>query len=214
MRAITPTKQEMYEALKARHGETLQKKFAAASVAVCGLGGLGSNIAISLARAGVGRLHLIDFDNVDISNLNRQQYGTAQIGMPKTKALERVIKAISPYTDIDADTVRITGENAEELLRRDHIICEAFDEAEEKAMLVNFVLEHMPDKYLVAGSGMAGISSANAIRTRRVAEKFYLCGDEKSEITEGAGLLASRVMVCAAHQAHMILRIIAGEYEA
>lgn len=214
MSTIIPTKQKMYEALKDRHGEILQEKFAAASVAVCGLGGLGSNIAISLARAGVGRLHLIDFDNVDISNLNRQQYVTGQIGMPKTKALQRILRVIAPYTDITADTVRITGENAEELLKNDNIICEAFDEAEEKAMLVNFVLEHMPDKYLVAGSGMAGISSANTIRTKRIAEKFYLCGDGTSEITESEGLFASRVMVCAAHQAHMILRIIAGEYEA
>ena len=66
-------------ALVARHGAARQAKFEAARAAVCGLGGLGSNVAIALARAGVGHLHLIDFDRVEPSNLNRQQYAAAQV---------------------------------------------------------------------------------------------------------------------------------------
>ena len=93
------------------------------------------------------------------------------------------------------------------------IICEAFDNAESKAMLANLVLEHLPDKYLVAASGMAGMGSVNSIHTRKVSEKFYVCGDEISDVADGIGLISSRVMVCAAHQAHMVLRIIAEEYE-
>ena len=68
-----PTKEEMQEALRERIGENLLQKYEKATVAVCGLGGLGSNIAISLARAGIGKLILIDFDMVDITNMNRQQ---------------------------------------------------------------------------------------------------------------------------------------------
>ena len=115
----------------------------------------GSNIAIALARAGVGHLHLIDFDRVDISNLNRQQYEAAQIGQYKTEALAGNLRKIAPYIKITTDTVRITAENATELLQGEEIICEAFDSAEAKAMLVNHVLENMSDRYLVSGSGMA-----------------------------------------------------------
>lgn len=208
-----PSKEEIFEALSDRHGRKLQEKFDAASVAVCGLGGLGSNIAIALARAGVGRLHLIDFDRVDLSNINRQQYTLAQMGLYKTEALEDAIGSIAPYTQITTDTVRITENNAEELLKREGIICEAFDSAEDKAMLVNHVLERMPEKYLVSGSGMAGLSSANAIKTRKVTDRFYLCGDGVSDIADGMALFAPRVMACAAHQAHMVLRIIAGEFD-
>ena len=80
-------------------------------------------------------------------------------------------------------------------------------------MLTNTVLESMPDKYLVAASGMAGLGSANSIRTRKVADHFYLCGDEVSEVAESVSLVSSRVMLCAAHQAHMVLRILASEFE-
>ncbi|MCM1114873.1 MAG: thiamine biosynthesis protein ThiF [Clostridium sp.] len=203
----------MYQALELRHGKELQSKFSSATVAICGLGGLGSNIAVSLARAGVGKLILIDFDRVDLSNLNRQQYFVSQIGTCKTDALKENLAKIAPYLKVVMHTVRITESNAMELLKDADIICEAFDRAEEKAMLVNSVLESFPEKYLVSGSGMAGMSSANSIKTRRVAKHFYLCGDEKSDVADGMGLVSSRVMVCAAHQAHMILRIIAEEYE-
>ena len=210
---LIPTKDEWNKALCERHGEELQQKFSSATVAICGLGGLGSNIAISLARAGIGKLILIDFDRVDITNLHRQQYKADQIGMVKTDALSDNLKEIAPYIDIESHTVRITDNNAVELLKDADIICEAFDDAECKAMLTNLVLETMPDKYLVAASGMAGMGSANTIQTRRVSKRFYLCGDERSDVQSEGGLVSSRVMLCAAHQAHTVLRILAGEFE-
>ena len=209
-----PSAEEMLAALEARHGGELHKAFTEASVAICGLGGLGSNVALALARAGVGRLHLIDFDLVDISNLNRQQYNACQVGMAKTEAMKDNISAAAPYVELVTDTVRINDENAESLLREDDVICEAFDDPEAKAMLVNLTLERMPEKYVVAASGMAGLGSSNDIRTRRVAEKFYICGDGVSDIDDGPGLIAPRVMLCAAHQANMILRILAGRFDA
>lgn len=208
-----PSREVMREALNIRHGEALQAKISAARVAVCGLGGLGSNIAIALARAGVGHLHLIDFDRVDLTNLNRQQYAVGQLGQYKTDALRETLSLVSPYCDVTCDTVRVTEENLPNLLRNEDYICEAFDRAEAKAMLVSGVLEHFPEKYLVAGSGLAGLGSANTIRTRRVSRRFYLCGDGTSDSSVGLGLVASRVLVCAAHEANMILRLIAGETE-
>lgn len=208
-----PSREVMREALNIRHGEELQNKISAARVAVCGLGGLGSNIAIALARAGVGHLHLIDFDRVDLTNLNRQQYAVGQLGQYKTDALQETLSLVSPYCDVTCDTIQVTEENLPDLLKTEDYICEAFDRAEAKAMLVSGVLEHFPEKYLVAGSGLAGLGSANTIQTRRVSQRFYLCGDGTSDSSVGLGLVASRVLVCAAHEANMILRLIAGERE-
>ncbi len=208
-----PSEKEWTDALIARHGAALHGRFSAATVAVCGLGGLGSNVAVALARAGVGTLLLIDFDRVDLSNLHRQQYKAEQIGRRKAEALAENLREIAPYAALRPLAERITEENAARLLKDADVVCEAFDDAAAKAMLVNAVLERLPRAYLVAASGMAGLGTPNSIRTRRITERFYLCGDERSDAAEGLGLLAPRVMLCAAHQAQTVLRILAGEYE-
>ena len=105
---MIPSQEQWMDALNERHGADLQGKFSSATVAVCGLGGLGSNIAIALARAGVGKLILIDFDRVDITNLHRQQYKASQIGKYKTEALSENLLEIAPYIKIETITVRIT----------------------------------------------------------------------------------------------------------
>lgn len=209
---MIPTQEEIRKALEARHGKTLQEKFSSAAVAICGLGGLGSNIAVSLARAGIGKLHLIDFDRVDISNLNRQQYAVSQIGMYKTEAMQQNLAEIAPYCSMITDTVKLTEENLS-LIADCDIVCECFDHAESKAMLVNAVLEHYPQKYVVAASGMSGLHTGNTIRTRRVTQKLYICGDGESDVETDGTLFAPRVMLCAAHQANTVLRIIAGKYD-
>ena len=210
---MNPTKDEWKKALEERHGKELQQAFSSATVAICGLGGLGSNIAIALARAGIGKLILIDFDCVDISNLHRQQYKATQIGMYKTEALADNLREIAPYIELETHTERITEDNAITLLKGADIICEALDGAECKAMLTNTVLSELPDKYLVAASGMAGMGTTNSIKTRKVTSRFYLCGDETSEVSEIISLVAPRVALCAAHQAHTVLRILAKQFE-
>ena len=210
---MIPSQTEWTDALIARHGIELHSRFSAATVAVCGLGGLGSNIAVALARAGVGRLILIDFDRVDITNLHRQQYKANQIGLYKADALAENLSEIAPYTEIQTVTAKITEENFTDLLKDADIVCEAFDRAEAKAMLVNGVLEKLPHCYLVAASGMAGMGTPNAIKTRKIMKRFYLCGDEVSDAADTIGLVAPRVMLCAAQQAQTVLRILAGEFE-
>lgn len=212
MRCI-PSKEDMQRALEARHGKDLQQKFTNSTVAICGLGGLGSNIAVSLARAGIGKLILVDFDKVDISNLHRQQYKAGQIGRFKTEALAENLREIAPYIEVETHAVCVTEDNFEALLSEADLICEAFDGAEAKAMLVNGVLEKLHMKYLIAASGMAGLGSANSIQTRRITNRFYLCGDGISDVADDIGLVAPRVMLCAAHQAHMVLRILSGNFE-
>ena len=210
---MIPSKKEWMDTLNERHGSGLQQKISSATVAVCGLGGLGSNIAIALARVGVGKLILIDFDRVDITNLHRQQYKANQIGLYKTEALAENLLEIAPYVKTQTFTEMITEDNFANLLKEADVICEAFDNAEAKAMLVNGILEQLPECYLVAASGMAGMGTPNTIQTRKIMKKFYLCGDEVSDVADAIGLVAPRVMLCAAHQAHTVLRILAGEYE-
>ncbi|MBQ4089402.1 MAG: thiamine biosynthesis protein ThiF [Clostridia bacterium] len=210
---MIPAKKEWLKALTQRHGKELQKRFSAATVAICGLGGLGSNIAFALARAGIGKLVLIDFDRVDITNLHRQQYKADQIGLYKADALRANLQEIAPYTEVTAIMAKISDENAAQLLKGADVVCEAFDDAEAKAMLTDVVLEQLPDCYFVAASGMAGMGTPNSISTRRITKRFYLCGDGSSDVADTIGLVAPRVMLCAAHQAHTVLRILAGEFE-
>ena len=206
---MLPTKHDMTHALQQRIGADLYAAFHNSTVAVCGLGGLGSNIAIHLARAGVGTLILIDFDQVDITNLNRQQYKAMQIGCDKPTALAANIHEINPYIHLVTHTVRITEENVVELMQNADIVCEAFDDADQKSMLAEAVLTQLPHTTLVAASGMAGLGDPNAIQTRKISSRFYLCGDEASDVDELGSLFAPRVALCAAHQATCALRIIA-----
>ena len=205
---MLPTEEELNRALVCRVGEHMQSKLKAAVVAVCGLGGLGSNIAISLARAGVGTLILVDFDRVDVTNLNRQQYKACQLGMKKTEALALNLREINPYIRLITHTEKLTADNLTALVGEAGVVCEAFDKAEEKSMLTEAVLTRLPDAVLVAASGMAGLGDPNRIKTRRISGRFYLCGDGCSDVDDLGSLFAPRVMLCAAHQATTVLRIL------
>lgn len=206
------TEQEWYSTLEMRQGNELQQKFKLACIAVCGLGGLGSNVAISLARAGVGKLILIDFDKVNISNLHRQQYAVSQLGMYKTDEMKQTLSEIAPYCEIVTHTEKITEDNLS-LIADCDIVCECFDNAECKAMLVNGVTEQYPDKYIISASGMSGLHTGNIIQTKRLGKKLYICGDGMSDVDSDGTLFAPRVMLCAAHQANTVLRIIAGKFD-
>ena len=204
------TKKEIEASLIERHGKDVHNKIKSASVAVAGLGGLGSNIAVSLVRAGIGKLLLVDFDRVDISNLNRQQYFIEQLGMYKTDALRENLRKINPYTELETVTARVTEDNAAELFKEYSIVCEAFDRAENKAMLVNTLLEQT-NSIIVSGSGMAGYGKSNEIETKRVMNRLYICGDRVTDSAAVNGLMAPRVMLCAAHQANKVIELIIGE---
>ncbi len=207
------TKEELEAALALRHGAENQKKFAAAAVGIAGLGGLGSNIAVHLARLGVGRLVLADFDTVDVSNLNRQHYFIRHLGRPKPEALREQLMEINPYLDYETHFKRITPENACTLFAGCDVVCEAFDKPDQKAMLAESILTGLPGVPLTSGSGMAGADSANKIHTVRRFGRFYLSGDGTADIADGLGLMAPRVAVCAAHEAAMVMRLLLGETE-
>lgn len=205
------SREALHAALVERHGEQAQARLDRSTVGIAGLGGLGSQIAMQLARLGVGRLVLADFDRVDPTNLNRQQYRLRDIGRLKTDALADQLREINPYLQYALHPMRITAQNATDVFRGCMVICEAFDCAQQKAMLIEALLCNLPDTPVISGSGMAGYGSANQIVTQRRFGRLYICGDETSDMADGIGLMAPRVAVCAAHQATMALRLLLGE---
>jgi sulfur carrier protein ThiS adenylyltransferase len=210
-RGVIPQPQELEALMMARHTPGVHAKVKQARVGIAGVGGLGSAIAIALARTGVGFIRIVDFDVVEPSNLNRQQYFIDQIGLPKVHALRDNLQRINPLVTVDIYYVKITTDNLKELFADVDILVEAFDAADQKAMLANTFLRDFPDKYLVAASGMAGYEPGNSIRTQKINNRFYLCGDNLTSAGPGCGLMAPRVGIAAHHQANAVLRLILGE---
>ena len=201
-------REQLDQAFDARFPEEMRTKLRNARVAVAGLGGLGSNIAVMLARSGVGELLLVDFDTVDVTNLNRQMYLIPQLGKPKAEALPEILYQINPYLTYRSVCIKVTPGNVKELFSEYPIVCEAFDKPDQKAMLVRELLMQCPKTIVVSGNGMAGYADANEIRTCQVMKRLYVCGDQSTDVGNGIGLIAPRVAVCAAHEANKVLQLI------
>jgi len=212
-RGEMPSQEELECLMMARHTPGVHQKVKKAVVGIAGLGGLGSAIGIALARVGVGTLILVDFDVVEPSNLNRQQYFTHQVGMPKVEALRENLLRINPFAMIRLHNERLNRDNVERIFRDAEVVVEAFDRADQKAMLINTISEKMPDKYIVAASGVAGYGDNNEIRTVRFSSRIFIVGDQKTAAQPGVGLMAPRVGIAAHHQANTVLRILLGEEE-
>ena len=199
--------------MMARHTPGVHQKIKKSVVGIAGLGGLGSVVAIALARVGVGRLILADFDVVEPSNLNRQQYFFHQIGMPKVEALRENLSKINPCVNIQIHHEKLDRDNVERIFKETDVVVEAFDRADQKAMLITAVSEKMPQKYIVAASGVAGYGDNNEIKTVRFSSRLFIVGDQKTAARPGVGLMAPRVGIAAHHQANTVLRILLGEEE-
>ena len=206
-----PSPEEFECLMMARHTPGIHQKIRKSVVGIAGLGGLGSAVAIALARIGVGRLILVDFDVVEPSNLNRQQYFIHQIGMPKVEALQENLSKINPYVRVQTYNEKLDRKNVEKIFEEAEVVVEAFDRADEKAMLINTVSEKMPDKYIVAASGVAGYGENNEIKTVRFSSRIFIVGDHKTAAQPGVGLMAPRVGIVAHHQANVVLRVLLGE---
>ncbi|MEA3362138.1 MAG: sulfur carrier protein ThiS adenylyltransferase ThiF [Thermodesulfobacteriota bacterium] len=207
-RGEQPSAEELEILMMARHTPGVHEKIKQGCVGIAGAGGLGSHVAVALARVGVGQLNIADFDVVEPSNLNRQQYFIDQIGSPKVLALRDNLLRINPGTKVNIHQKRVTPENITELFSEVDILVEAFDAADQKAMLTNYFLSHFPDKFLVAASGVAGYKAANTIQTTKITDHFYLCGDGVTAAEPGCGLMAPRVGIAAHHQANAVLRLL------
>lgn len=198
---------EVKKYLIERQGEEVFYKLQSSNVAIAGLGGIGSHIAVDLARVGVGNLHLVDFDIVETSNLNRQVYFMKDIGQKKTESLTRYLKTINPYISITTDNIIVDSGNIKEIFGNDKYICEAFDSAEMKAMFATEI-RSIGKSCLISSSGMAGYGNSNIIRTRKISEDWYICGDEKTGLCDKLPLIAPRVSLCAAHMSNLVVELL------
>ncbi len=206
----SPDAAEFDSMLKARHGAVVQQTLKRSCVAIAGVGGLGSNVAIALARAGIGHLIIADHDVVELSNLQRQQYFLDQLGRPKVIALAATLKRINPGLQLTEHHSKVSAHNIITLFAAAHILVEAFDDANAKAELTQTWMQTFPERPLVAASGVAGFGAANSIVTQHPFANLYLCGDGGSAVETVGSLCASRVGVAASHQAHAAVRLLLG----
>ena len=208
-----PARAELEALMMARHTPGVHDRVKTGRVGIAGLGGLGSAVAIALARVGVGELVLADFDVVEPSNLNRQQYFIDQIGRPKVDAMEENLRRINPYVKVSLHRVVLDASNIPAIFSGVDVLVEAFDTAESKAELVNSMAKELPDVPVVTASGVAGHGPSNTIRTKPFCEGkcYYVVGDLETEAAAGTGLMAPRVGIAAHHQANCVLRLLLGE---
>jgi sulfur carrier protein ThiS adenylyltransferase len=205
-----PPISELEALMMARHTPGVHAILKGAIVGIAGVGGLGSHVALALARSGIGRLVIADHDVVEPSNLNRQEYCIDHLGMKKVHAMEQVLLKANPFVMVDAHDICLDEENARDVFGDCSVVVECLDDAAMKAELISSVLSGLPGVKVVAASGLAGSGPANDIVTRRHG-RLYICGDGVSGVAPGRGLLATRVMVCAGHQANQVVRILLGE---
>ncbi len=175
------------------------------TVAIAGCGGLGSNIAIALVRSGVGNLIIADFDKVESSNLNRQQYLFEDIGKPKVSTLAIHLKKINPEVVVKTIDKKLEPADIKEFFGKADIMIEAFDAASSKLWLIEAWSDAFPERPIVVGSGMSGLGHFEDIHVRK-AGNLYICGDEQSEMTQG--LMAPRVAIVANLQAMTAIEIL------
>lgn len=199
-------KGSLSEAIAARNPPGMTDVLKNATVGIAGAGGLGSNIAAMLARAGIGKLVIADFDRVELSNLNRQNYTVYDLGHYKVEALEAHLNEMNPMVEIEAHAVKLDEKNIPKIFSGCDIICEAFDIAESKAMILDTVAEKMPDVPLVCGNGMAGLDDPSLMVTKQLSEKVFVCGDGVND--SKVGLVSARVMVCAGLMANKVLQLL------
>lgn len=206
------TKAEISKTHNILHTPEVTVKLKKLTVGIAGLGGLGSNAAVSLARAGIGKLVLIDFDKVELSNLNRQAYFLEHIGMYKTEATRDIIRRINPFISVELKRAVITAENCMKLFEGTDLVIEAVDGAETKEMIIEAILTESETIPIIAGSGMAGYGK-NSIITESGTGRLRIIGDGISEVAPGIPLMAPRVGIVSSMQVNAALEILLGEWK-
>lgn len=175
------------------------------TIGIAGAGGLGSNIAASLVRAGVQNFIIADFDKIEYSNLNRQFFFPDQVGQYKVDALKENLLRINPFVKIKIFSGLVMPENVKLLYDKADIMVEAFDRAEMKAMIVHNWLALHSDRYIVTATGLAGFGNSNTMQVE-TRGKIVICGDRESA-PDRSGLTAPRVAIAAAMQANAVIEI-------
>ena len=176
-----------------------------ARVGIAGAGGLGSNCAMHLVRAGIQHLTVVDFDVVNESNLNRQFFFRDQLGQKKVEALKENLLRIDPDADIRAVDMRLDASSAREVFADCDIVVEAFDVVDAKVMLVSSFASS--GKKLVTASGLAGWGRSNEMRVRKMGN-IVAVGDGETAVGENAAPASPRVGIAAAMQANSVVAML------
>ena len=187
--------------------EEYRKRLSKKKVGIAGAGGLGSNCAAALTRAGVGRLVIADFDRVSEANLDRQFFFLDQVGSLKVEALIENLRRIDPALSVEAHALRLDPASLLRIFTGCDVLVEAFDTAEAKAMMIETVLARMPGTPLVSASGLAGFGRSEDIRVRR-SGLLWLVGDLVSEVGPENPPMAPRVGIAASMEANLVLEIL------
>ncbi|MCL1811298.1 MAG: sulfur carrier protein ThiS adenylyltransferase ThiF [Methanomassiliicoccaceae archaeon] len=203
-----PNMDDLDAVLSSRHSPDAYEAIRKAKIGIAGLGGLGSNAAAMLARAGISRLTIADLDVVDLGNINRQHYYLEQVGIAKVNATEELLRKINPYIKVEKHCMRLTPGNIPDVFMGCNVVCEAFDVPSEKAMLINTLLEKCSGIKVVSGSGMAGFGRSNDIRTEKLFADLYICGDGIDMEGAEGGLMSPRVNICAGHMANAVISLL------
>ncbi len=179
-----------------------------AVVGIAGAGGLGSNCALHLVRAGVRRFVICDFDVVSAANLNRQFYFRDQIGQKKITALAANLRRIEPDLDLDLRDIRLDAAHAADVFRACDIVVEAFDTADAKMALLGALLPC--GRPIVAASGIAGWGRSGDLVLRRIGRNLVMVGDGERGIAPDRPPQAPRVALAAALQANAVVSELLG----
>jgi sulfur carrier protein ThiS adenylyltransferase len=190
-----------------KHDPGILSILRSSTVGIAGAGGLGSNAAVSLARAGLGKLIIADFDRVEPSDLNRQYYFIEQVGKPKVEALLENLKRINAYSQYRIHLTKIEPGNVATIFGAADVLVEAFDKAEMKQMLVDTWLSLFPHRPIIVASGLAGLGKNEKLHTRKMGN-LYICGDEETGIEERISPMAPRVGIVANLQANLALELL------
>jgi len=207
-RGESPAADDLEVLLIARHTPGIYDVLKNSVVGIAGLGGLGSAVAIALTRMGLGTLILVDYDAVEPSNLNRQQFTIDQIGMPKTEAMKIILAKINPYVQVKTTQEVLSTEKVPNIFRSADVLVECFDRPEEKKMLLETAAECLPDTFIIGASGLAGYGDSNSIKTWRLSDRMFIVGDLEKAAEPGSGLMAPRVGIAAHHQANLVISLL------
>jgi sulfur carrier protein ThiS adenylyltransferase len=207
-RGEIPGPEDLESLLVARHTPGVHARIKESVVGIAGLGGLGSNVAVALVRMGIGTLILADFDVVEPSNLNRQQYSIEDIGTFKIDAMAQILLSIYPNVKLMSHKTLLDRDNIPGIFQEAEIIVECLDRAEAKAMFIQTILEFLPETYIIGASGLAGYGASNSIQSHKLGDRFFMVGDLVTPAQPGRGLMAPRVGIAAHHQANLVISLI------
>jgi thiamine biosynthesis protein ThiF, family 2 len=206
-----PSEAEYDAAFILKNGRDVHARMKRATVGIVGLGGLGSNISIMLARAGVWKFIIADYSNINLPNLCRQNFQFKDIGNRKTDVVEEMILNVNPYAKVEKHFVKVDATNASTIFSGCDVVCEAMDLSDEKTVFIDKMVNTYPNITIISGSGMAGYGRSNAIRTVQSLKQLYICGDMGDVVDRAPVIIAPRANICAGHVANTAIAVLMGE---